>query len=118
MNERSTAATDNHDELEALEMWAEVESNFDLVSGQAWNATIMQIFKVFVLGRVTLKSLRALPGLEGCELPPDSSIIGSNYYSVSESSLLAWMSAHCLREFGPKFPRITNFDSGEEDGGG
>ncbi|PNW70067.1 hypothetical protein CHLRE_17g704300v5 [Chlamydomonas reinhardtii] len=115
MNERSTAATDNHDELEALEMWAEVESNFDLVSGQAWNATIMQIFKVFVLGRVTLKSLRALPGLEGCELPPDSSIIGSNYYSVSESSLLAWMSAHCLREFGPKFPRITNFDSDLSD---
>ncbi|KAG2493472.1 hypothetical protein HYH03_008289 [Edaphochlamys debaryana] len=110
MNERSTQATDNHDELEALDMWAEVESNFEAVSSQAWNATVLQIFKVFVLGRVTLKSLRGMPGTEGVELQPDSAIIGSNYYSVSEGSLLAWMSAHCAREFGAKFPRITNFD--------
>lgn len=53
-----------------------------------------------------------LPGYETVELPPDSSIIGSNFYSVAESALLAWMSSHCTREFGPKFPRITNFDTG------
>ncbi|EFJ49198.1 hypothetical protein VOLCADRAFT_90100 [Volvox carteri f. nagariensis] len=111
MNERSTAATDNAEELEALEMWSEVEMNFATVSAQAWNSMVLQIFKVFVLGRVTLKSLRTLPGSENLELPPDSSIIGSNFYSVAESALLAWMSAHCTREFGPKFPRITNFDS-------
>ncbi|KXZ50888.1 hypothetical protein GPECTOR_14g137 [Gonium pectorale] len=115
MNERSTHATDNDDELEALEMWAEVENNFPIVSAQAWNALVLQMFKVFVLGRVTLKSLRSMPGSEGLELPPDSSIIGSNFYNVAESSLLAWASAQCLREFGPKFPRITNFDADLSD---
>ncbi|GLI64998.1 hypothetical protein VaNZ11_008424 [Volvox africanus] len=115
MNERSTAAPDNSDELEALDMWSEVEANFQVVSAQAWNSMVLQIFKVFVLGRVTLKSLRAMPGSENLELPPDSSIIGSNFYSVAESALLAWMSAHCTREFGPKFQRITNFDSDLSD---
>ena len=47
------------------------------------------------------------------ELPPDSSIVGSNFYNVAESSLLAWMTGHCTREYGTKFPRITNFDTGE-----
>ncbi|GFR48568.1 hypothetical protein Agub_g10470, partial [Astrephomene gubernaculifera] len=115
MNERSSAAPDHSDQLEALDMWAEVECNFDVVSSQAWNALVLQVFKVFVLGRVTLKSLRGMPGNEGLQLPPDSSIIGSNYYSVAESALLAWMSAHCTREYGPKFQRVTNFDSDLSD---
>ncbi len=62
MNERSTQATDNTDELEVLDMWEEVEANFDVIATQAWNSTVLQIFKVFVLGRVTLNSLRTLPG--------------------------------------------------------
>ncbi len=47
------------------------------------------------------------------ELPPDSSIVGSNFYSVAESSLLAWMTGHATREYGARFPRITNFDAGK-----
>lgn len=62
MNERNTVANDNSEELEALDMWDEVEANFATVSAQAWNSMVLQIFKVFVLGRVTLKSLRAMPG--------------------------------------------------------
>ena len=65
-------------------------------------ATRLQAFKVFVLGRVSLKSFRSLPGIErlAAYVPPDTAILGSNVLSVPESALLAWMSAHYLREFG------------------
>lgn len=63
-----------------------------------------QAFKVFVLGRVTLKAFKLLPGNDrvASTLPPDSTITGSNLYSVPESVLLSWMTAHFLREFGAK----------------
>ena len=59
---------------------------------------------MFVLGRVTMKSLKALPGAEriAATRPPDAAITGTNLYSVPESVLLAWMTAHFMREFGDK----------------
>ena len=59
---------------------------------------------MFVLGRVTMKAFKTLPGNDrvAATLPPDSAITGSNLYSVPESVLLAWMTAHFLREFGDK----------------
>ena len=52
------------------------------------------MLKIFVLARVTPKSFKALPGLEGCQLPPDSTLLGSNVYSIAESVLLAWLTVH------------------------
>lgn len=49
---------------------------------------------MFVLARVTVKSFKGLPGMEGCQVPPDSSLLNSNVYSTAEAVLLAWMTAH------------------------
>lgn len=65
---------------------------------------------MFVLGRVSIKGLRTLPGADGApasgvgalSLPPDSQFTGSNVFSVPEACLLAWASAHFAREFGGK----------------
>ena len=54
----------------------------------------MQVVRVFVLARVTVKSLRSLPGMEGCQMPPDSALLNSNVYSTAEAVLLAWLTAH------------------------
>jgi hypothetical protein len=110
LNDRG-ASEDPH-ELEALDAWGEVEENFDTISVQAWNAVLAQIFKVFVLGRVTVKGLKSLPGANALELAPEATMVGSNYFSVAECCLMAWMSAHATREFGAKARRVTNFDTG------
>ncbi len=88
----------------------------------------VQMYKVFVLGRVNIKALKALPGLQtdssnastsgGASLasasdhelllhPPGSSIVNSNVYSVAEGCLLAWLTHHYVREFGPKAKRCV-----------
>ena len=54
----------------------------------------MQFVRTFVLTRVTPKSFRNLSGIDGCVLPPDSAITGSNVYSSSESILLGWLTMH------------------------
>lgn len=55
---------------------------------------LVQVVRVFVLARVTVKSLKSLPGLEGCQLPPDNALLNSNVYSTAETVLLAWITAH------------------------
>jgi hypothetical protein len=59
-----------------------------------------------------MKSFKALPGNDRITLllPPDAAITGSNLYSVPESILLTWMTAHFTREFGDKAHRVANFD--------
>lgn len=103
LNARSNQAT-APEQLDAIDLWSDIENNFQTVSAQAWNMVIMQTFKVFVLGRITLKGFKTLPGVEqtGLGLPPDSTIVGSNVYSVPESVLLAWMTMHFSREFGER----------------
>lgn len=55
---------------------------------------MLQFIRTFVLTRVTLKSFRSLSGMDGCTLPPDSALLGSNVYSTSETILLAWLTVH------------------------
>ncbi len=50
--------------------------------------------RVFVLARVSVKSLKGLPGMEGCQMPSDSALLNSNAYSTAEAVLLAWITAH------------------------
>ena len=54
----------------------------------------LQVVRIYVLARVTLKSLKSLPGLEGCQLPPDSALMNSNVYSTACLILLAWVTTH------------------------
>ena len=55
---------------------------------------MLQVLKVLVLSRVTLKSLKSLPGLDGCQMPADAGMLGSNVYSTPESVLLTWLTLH------------------------
>jgi len=55
---------------------------------------LVQVVRGFVLARVTVRSLKSLPGLEGCQLPPDNALLNSNVYSTAETVLLAWITAH------------------------
>lgn len=57
----------------------------------------MQFVRTFVLTRVTIKSFHNLSGIEGCILPPDSALTGSNVYSTSETILLAWLTMHLAK---------------------
>ncbi len=65
LSQRTSAAATADDEVE-LEQWALLEASFDAVSAQAWNALLSQLFKVFVLSRVTIRSMRLLPGGPRC----------------------------------------------------
>jgi hypothetical protein len=86
--------------------------------------------RIFVLSRVTPKSLSALPGMDGL-LPsvpsagtkrngkdalPDTSLSGSNFLSVPESVLLKWLSAHFRKVLPGQAYRVTNFDADLRDG--
>ena len=42
------------------------------MSARAWHCVLLQLFRVYLLGRVTPKALRALPGSAGLELPLDA----------------------------------------------
>ena len=54
----------------------------------------MQALRVLGLSQVTWKGLRTLPGMEQCQISPEISTIGSNVYSPSECTLMAWLTAH------------------------
>lgn len=116
---RAEASANPSEGLEAVEAWADVEENFADVSAAAWNTVVAQVFRVFVLGRVTTRALQGLPGAGGSQgpiLPPESQLVGSNVFSVAECCLLAWASAHYALLFGPKAKRLTNFDVDFVDG--
>ncbi|KAL0021413.1 hypothetical protein WJX79_003538 [Trebouxia sp. C0005] len=103
-------------DTEALDWWYDLEDDFELLSFKAWNAVIYQVVRVFVLARVTVKSLKNLPGLEGCQLPPDNALLNSNVYSTAETVLLAWMTVHYHKALPAVAQRVTNFDSDLRDG--
>ncbi|DBA78771.1 TPA: putative protein fap47 [Trebouxia sp. C0004] len=117
-------------DTEALDWWYDLEDDFELLSFKAWNAVIyqtidrmsggrvdsVQVVRVFVLARVTVRSLKSLPGLEGCQLPPDNALLNSNVYSTAETVLLAWITAHYHKALPTVAQRVTNFDSDLCDG--
>eukprot|EP00798_Chlamydomonas_sp_ICE-L_P019407 gene19407-26065_t len=86
------------EEENAVDMWDAVEQNF---------------------ASVNLKSFKTLPGMDLMPkelMPADACMLGSNFYSASESVLLAWMTLHCKREFGDEAHPITNFDDDLSNG--
>jgi hypothetical protein len=52
-----------------------LQVNYDGISAGAWNCVLLQLFRVHLLGRVTPKALRALPGASGLTLPEDSVLL-------------------------------------------
>lgn len=112
---RGNSAT-TAEQLAAVEGWENLQENFETISPQAWNAVLLQVFKVYGLARVTPKSFKSLPGIGGTALPPDDVLAGSNVYSTAESIVLAWLTINMQRVFPAAAKRVTNFDADLHNG--
>lgn len=58
----------------AEDAWAEMEVNYEGVSARAWACVLLQLWRVHVLGRVTPRALRSLPGSPKLTLPEDAAL--------------------------------------------
>ena len=110
-----------------------LERQHAALSRAAWTDILLQIIKVYVLGRINLKSFLKLPGMEPLaaaqeeeEQDPlgrrkakavtDPSLSNSNLYSVGEAVMLRWLSYHYNKIF-PETPRVVvDFDRDLRDG--
>ncbi|QDZ22861.1 hypothetical protein HOP50_09g54090 [Chloropicon primus] len=92
-----------------MKEWENIEKRFDAVSSYCWTALTFQVVKIFVVSRVSLKSLRSLPIASAIEMGK-SYFTKSNVYSVSETILLKWMTAHFFQALPGVATCITNFD--------
>lgn len=112
-------------EADRMQLWIDLDATPQgreemlKIAGDAWRTVLTQTIKIFVLSRVTPKQFRATPGLEP-ELTagPDSSLAGSNFFSVPETILLKWLSLHFAAVFptGPLGDRVLNFGADLADG--
>jgi len=121
------------------------EKSFYPRSMEAWMSSILQTVKIFLLNRVTHKSLKALPGMTdlidmpvsgtaGADDPElaehtgkqpspallaalDTKNLDSNVFSPSECILLRWLNFHFKRANKDRFPSraVTNFDADLQD---
>ena len=79
----------------------------------------MQMVKVLVLGRITLRSFRAIPGLGDAAasiLSLETGVGASNCYTVAESLLLRWLGHHWRHASPAAAARLTTFDAQLADG--
>ena len=86
------------------------------VTGHAWTFIYLQIARTFILQRVDVASLRALPGTDAALVPPAAALTGSNVYSAAESVLLAWLEVHYRAVLPDAAGRVTAFDDAVRDG--
>ncbi|GBG28496.1 Cilia- and flagella-associated protein 65 [Hondaea fermentalgiana] len=94
----SFSASNSQAHARILQQRHQLEREFPPVSTNAWASVILQILKLFVLNRVTVKQLRGLPGCTDAISPEDVRALSSsssNIYSVPEGILLHWLSLHC-----------------------
>lgn len=91
--------------------WMQVEDAFSTYSSQAWHTLISQMFKVFVLSRVTFKAFKALPNMAHVKVN-EAAVASSNFYSTPEMLLLTWLSANLQQAFPGRLTQntVTNFD--------
>jgi len=75
-----------------------------------------QIFKIYLLNRVNVKSFRALAGMEASATSTDPNMSHSNIFSLSENILLKWMSHHYAKQNVLTPKRCVNFDADLADG--
>ena len=95
----------------------EDRDRFREVNASAWRAVLTQTIRIFVLNRVTPKQFRTVPncGDLAVDSATDTSIVGSNVFSVAESIILKWMTHHRGRAF-PGASRVCDFDDDLRDG--
>ncbi|KAI8473771.1 MAG: hypothetical protein J3K34DRAFT_497953 [Monoraphidium minutum] len=85
---RAAAAAGDAAAEEALEAWvADAEARFDELSARSWGAVLLQIFRVYVLARVTPQLLRALPGMEAAS--PAAAALAARTAAAAAAAALA-----------------------------
>eukprot|EP01064_Diplonema_japonicum_P004662 TRINITY_DN13060_c0_g1_i1.p1 TRINITY_DN13060_c0_g1~~TRINITY_DN13060_c0_g1_i1.p1 ORF type:complete len:2889 (+),score=686.18 TRINITY_DN13060_c0_g1_i1:67-8733(+) len=95
------------------------ERKFGYRQQHAWMSLLFQIIRVFMMSKITWKSLRTMPQSHimhhkaseekwGTQAQ-DPSTMGSNLYSVSEAILLKWLTIHQQHYF-PNDTRVMTFD--------
>ncbi|NXU59161.1 CFA47 protein, partial [Turnix velox] len=102
---------------------------FETISKRAWTDVLMQIYKVFVLSRVSSRSVTDQPSLESMQKMPriKSGPLSSNMYSPYERIILTWLNKHyeknrktvwkdCHKGGVPPVRWIVNFDRDLLDG--
>ncbi|NXL64594.1 CFA47 protein, partial [Chordeiles acutipennis] len=102
---------------------------FETVSKRAWTDVLLQIYKLFVLPRVSSRNITDLFNLEGVQNMPriKSEPLSSNIYSPYERTILTWLNKHyennrktvwkdCQKGEVPPMRWIVNFDRDLLDG--
>ncbi|KAM6144631.1 LOW QUALITY PROTEIN: cilia- and flagella-associated protein 47 [Phoenicopterus ruber ruber] len=105
------------------------DSIFETMSKRAWTDVLLQIYKVFVLPRVSSRHVTDLFSLESMQNMPriQSEPLSSNIYSPYERTILTWLNKHyeknrktvwkdCQKGEVPPMRWIVNFDRDLLDG--
>ncbi|XP_074889637.1 cilia- and flagella-associated protein 47 [Buteo buteo] len=105
------------------------DSIFETMSKRAWTDVLLQVYKVFVLPRVSSCSITDLFSLESVQNMPriKSEPLSSNIYSPYERTILTWLNKHyeknrrtvwkdCQKGEVPPMRWIVNFDRDLLDG--
>ena len=87
----------------------------EFVSRECWIHICLQVIKLFVLNKITIKHLRSLPGVEKDETEFNVILSKSNVFGVCENVLLKWFS-YCHHKATGAWKRFTNFDADFRDG--
>jgi len=84
---------------------------------ESWLDVLYQMTKVFMLGRVSMKQFRQMPGLPRKETEKmGAALTGSNIYSLPENLVLKWLTFHYNKTFPASPRRVTNLETDLEDG--
>ncbi|NXT31211.1 CFA47 protein, partial [Pelecanoides urinatrix] len=72
------------------------DSIFETMSKRAWTDVLLQVYKVFVLSRVSSRNIADLFSLESVQNMPriKSEPLSSNIYSPYERTILTWLNKH------------------------
>ncbi|NWU57626.1 CFA47 protein, partial [Dromas ardeola] len=119
----------NSDILSDKHLFILEESIFETMSKRAWTDVLLQIYKVFVLTRVSSRNITDQFSLESVQKMPiiKSEPLSSNIYSPYERTILTWLNKHyeknrktvwkdCQKGGVPPMRWIVNFDRDLLDG--
>ena len=86
---------------------------FNYLSLESWISLLYQIFKIYVLARVSPKNFKQhLPAMPD---PPQHYLQQSNFVSTAEAILFHW-AEHAVSEVLLEERRLSNFDKDFKDG--
>ena len=94
----------------------QIERRFPYLSADSWITLLYQILRVFVLGRLTPKSFKALPGMNAEAAAIETAVLQSNVYSLGENILLKWLTYHFSSVYPMTSRKVRNFDQDLLDG--